>query len=677
MYSRHSALLKIVTTGMFLGIGANAFAAGTSIGPSSRYDLADLDQSVRPGDDFDAFASGGWRARTEIPADQQETGTIDTIVDRTQLQVRKLIETAATSNATPQSRVMAKLYSAFMDQASVEAVGDAPLRANLAVVRGLTDKEAMARFMGGVQQGFGKSFFYCDVWLDLKDPTRNVLRLGQDGLGMRVREAYLGDAAKSAVAAYRDYVVRTLTLIGWPDPNAFGDKIVTMELHIADASWSMAENGDRIKRYTPTTVAGLQKAAPGFPWAAYFSGMGLSNLDRLIAKQVTAFPKLAAIFADTPLETLKAWEVFQVTDSASLYLSRRFVQNRFDFREKFENGLKEQPPRWKIGVDLVNDSLADAVGHEYVSRYLSPAQQAKVEAMVKNFKTAFKTRIERLSWMKPETKVGAIDKLSRVRVFIGHPAHWRDYSALQLDPATLYDDVVKAKAFDWAWARAKLSHPADPDEWALPAQAVDAFSDQSRVAFGITAGILQAPLLDADGDDALNYGGIGEAIGHEMTHQFDDQGRKYDATGAIGDWWTPDDAQRFEQEAAKLAAQYNAFEVLPGLHINGAQTLSENIADLGGLLLALDAYHLSLHGKKAPMIDGMSGDQRLFLAWARVFRTKERAESLRQQAAEGSHTTFRFRALGPARNVDGWYEAFGVRPADHYYVPPRQRVHVW
>ena len=651
-------------------------AAPLSAGPlTSRYDPADFDASVRPGDDFDAYASGGWRRRATIPPDQESIGTVDDISARGQVQLRQLIESGG--RVTKQAKLIRDLYAAYMDEAAVERLDDAPLKADLASLAAIVDKTALAEFMGQTQSRFGKSFFAANVWVGLKQPTLHVLRIDQDGLGMRVREAYLGDGAKAARAAYEDYVAGTLALIGKPDAKRLASDILALELRIAEASWSLVENSDRDKRYNPMTVAELEAFAPGFPWRPYLKGVGAPSLTRLIALQKSAFPRIAAVFADTPLSTIKAWEAFHIADAASPCLSHRFVANAFSFRDKVERGLEQPEPRWKHGVNLVNERLSNAVGYEYVAKYFPPDAKVRAEAMVQHFKTAFKHRIERVTWMTAETKAAAIEKLDRVRVMIGHPDRWLDYNPLTLDRMNLYDSVVRAKAFDWSTELAQLSQPVDPGFWFLSAQAIDAFSDFSRVAIGITAGILQPPLFDPTGDAALNYGGIGEAIGHELTHQFDDQGRKFDARGARNDWWRAEDATRFQEAAARLVTQFNGFEVLTGYRVNGEQTLSENIADLGGLLLALDAYHLSLNGRPAPIIDGLTGDQRVFLAWARVFRIKEREESLRRQAVEGTHTPFKFRAIGPMRNVDAWYDAFGVKPGDRYYVSPADRVRIW
>ena len=666
------------------GHRAMAFACGVALAivgtaqpavaaKPSGVDVSAMDRTVRPGDDFDAFASGAWRARTVIPPDRQEVGSVEDLTASTRERLRLVIEAGAARPRTHDAKLIGDLYAAFMDEARVEAAGDAPLRRDLARLTAVSDKSAMAAYMGRTQGGFGRGFFFCDVWVDLKAPTRPALRLRTAGLGLDYREFY-GDP--ETVNAYRDYVRRTLELVGWPDAAGAARAVVDMELRVAEGSWTIAETGDRIKRYNPMSLSELQALAPGFDWPAYFRGAGVEGVDPIFVQQKSAMPKIAAVYADAPLETLKAWAAFQLADRASPYLSKRFVDNRFSFRGKLQQGLDHEEPRWKRAVQAVDESLPHALGHEYVERYFPPQSRAAVQAMVVNFKAAMAQRIQALDWMTPSTKAYALDKLARVRVLVGHPRRWRDYSALNLDRGDLYGSMRRVLAFNWSAERAKLGRPADPDEWFLSPQTVDGFSDQARLTIGVPAAILQPPFFDPAADPAANYGALGELIGHELTHQFDDQGRKYGVAG-IHDWWAPADAARFEQAAARLAAQYGAIEVMPGVKLNGRQTLTENIADLGGLLLALDAYHLSLGGRPAPVIDGLTGDQRVFLAWAGVFRAKLRDESLKSQALSGTHTPFKFRAIGPMRNIDAWYSAFGVQPGDRYHLPPDERVRIW
>ncbi|MDB5447716.1 MAG: peptidase, partial [Phenylobacterium sp.] len=406
-------------------------------------------------------------------------------------------------------------------------------------------------------------------------------------------------------------------------------------------------------------------------------GAHLGKVDRLILQENTAIPQIAAVFARTPVETLQAWEAFNVADQAAPYLSDPFVQAHFAFRQKTLQGQPQLQPRWKRGVQLVDTQIGEALGKLYVAAYFPPESKAKMVALVSDIRTALKGRIERLDWMSPATKQKALEKLSKLTVKIGYPEKWRDYSGLEIRDGDLYGDVSRAVAFEWDYHVGRMRGPVDRTEWGMTPPTVNAYYRSTLNEIVFPAAILQPPFFDPEADPAINYGGIGGVIGHEMTHGFDDQGRKSDGDGRLTDWWTPADAERFKGEAAKLGKQYAAFEVLPGAHINGDLTMGENIADLGGLHLALDAYHASLHGKPAPVIDGLTGDQRVFLGWAQVWRGKIRDDRLRQMLVTDPHSPNHARVDVPARNVDAFYQAFGVKPGQGMYVAPEDRAHIW
>jgi putative endopeptidase len=392
---------------------------------------------------------------------------------------------------------------------------------------------------------------------------------------------------------------------------------------------------------------------------------------------LTAFPKLAKIFADTPLETLQAWEAFRTTDQAAPYLSKRFVEVQFEFRHKELAGQPVDQPRWKRGIQLVATSLGSAVGREYVARHFPPQSKVKVEELVGELRAALRGRIERLAWMTPETKARALEKLSLFKVKIGYPAKWRDYSALKIDAADLLGNVRRSRAFRWAYDVRKLNRPVDPEEWRTTPQTVNAFYSSTRNEIVFPAAILQPPFFDPSADMAINYGGIGGVIGHELTHGFDDQGRKSDGHGVLTDWWSPADAAKFQAEAAKYGAQFDGYSVAPGVNVNGALTMGENIADLGGLLLAIDAYRASLHATSGPVLDGFTGDQRVFLGWAQVWRAKSRPDALKRQVTTDPHSPPQFRVDGPMRNIDAWYDAWNVKLGDKLYLKPDDRVRIW
>ena len=639
-------------------------------------DLTAGDRSVKPGDDFYAFANGAWDDKAVIPPDQASVGTLRDLSDRTQLQLRTLIETAARDAKTPAAAKIGGLYGAWMDEARVEALDAAPLKADLARIAAIDNRAALSTYMARTYGGFGKSIFGFGVIPDPKQPDVNTAFLGQDGLGLPDRDYYLTDKYKAERDAYLAYIERTLTLVGYADPPAAAKAVLAFETRLAEAHWTKVEQRDIDKIANPMTVAQLQAYAPEIDWPAHFAAAGAPGLAKLIVGPNTAVQKSAAIYAETPLATLKAWETFHVADSASPYLSKRFDDNQFAFRSAL-SGVTAQQPRWKRGVNLINDSLGEAVGQAYVATYFPPDSKARMNALVANLKTALAARIEAAAWMAPETKAEALKKLAKMDVQVGYPDKWRDYSGLTIDPADLYGDIQRSEAFEYAYQLADLGKPVDHKKWDLTPQTVNAYNGglENRIVF--PAGILQAPIFDPKADPAVNYGAAGAVIGHEITHGFDDQGRKIDADGALRDWWTADDAKRFQAEAARFGAQYDSYEPVPGFHINGNLTMGENIADLGGLLAALDAYHASLGGKPAPVLDGLTGDQRFFLAFAQAWKSKARDEALKQQMASNPHSPGHFRAIGPTRNMDAWYAAFDVQPGGKYYLAPADRVRIW
>jgi putative endopeptidase len=674
---------------LFAGAAALSFVAATNnAAPSTSgatrapghygawgLDLTTGNSAVAPGDDFFAYTEGSWYAKTEIPADQASTGVDYALYNRTQDQLLQLIKDAAREPKTPVAAKVGGLYEAFMDEARIEALDDKPLQADLVRVSRVNDKAEFTELMAHTRAGFGQALFALGVIPDPQNPEINTLRVGQGGLGLPDRDYYLTDGFKAQKAAYRAYIERTFTLAGWPTPAANADAVLALETRIAEASWAAADRRDRQKTNNLMTPTELQVYAPGLNWKAYLAASDIRDRNDLIVREKSAVQKIAAIYAETPLDTLKAWEAFHIADAAAPYMSKRFVDSRFEFTKALY-GVQTLRPRWKRGVALVNDSLGQAVGQAYVARYFPPSTKAAVLDMVANLKTAMAARIEHASWMSPATKTEALRKLARMDVQVGYPDKWRDYSGLKIDATDLYGDVRRSNAFEWAYALEDLGRKVDHKKWVMPPQTDDAYNGgfENRIVF--PAGILQSPFFDASADPAVNYGAAGQMIGHEITHGFDDQGRKIDDTGALRDWWAPEDAKRFEAEAAKLGAQYDAYEPAPGFHINGKLTMGENIADLGGLLAALDAYHASLHGKPAPVIDGLTGDQRFFLAFAQGWRLKVREDTLKQQLASNPHSPAAFRLIGTTRNVDAWYSAFGIT-SGKYYLKPDDRVRIW
>jgi putative endopeptidase len=642
------------------------------------YDLSARDMTLAPGDDFFEYANGGYLKTLEIPADRTRYGAFDALNELSQNRMRAVVEKAAADKAASGERAkVGALYRSFLDEAKVNTLGGKPMAADLAKISAIKTKGELARQMGATMGAFGGSIFSAAISEDAKDPDHYAVYLGQAGLGLPDRDYYLEGQFAPQKAKYEQYVARMLTLAGWPKPVENAKAIVAMETEIAKASWTRAERRDDEKMYNAMPVADLGKLAPGFDWAAFLQGANLTKTSRVVVGEKTAFPKIAAIYAKTPLETLKAWAAFNLADQAAPYLANRFDDARFDFRAKTLGGQQTQQPRWKRGVTLVDGQVGEALGKLYVEAYFPPESKAKMLDLVGDIRTAMRARIEKLDWMSPATKAKALEKLTTLRVKIGYPDKWRDYSALVIKDGDLYGNVQRAAAFDWNFRVGRLGGPVDKLEWGMTPPTINAYYNPTGNEIVFPAAILQPPFFDPAGDPAVNFGGIGGVIGHELTHGFDDQGRRYDAKGRLTDWWTPEDAARFQAEATKLGKEYSAFEVLPGAHINGDLTMGENIADLGGLLLALDAYHASLKGQPAPIIDGLTGDQRVFLGWAQVWRGKTRDDRLRQLLVSDPHSPNRARVDVPVRNIDAFYEAFGVKQGDKMYVAPADRVRIW
>ncbi|MFL5297491.1 MAG: M13 family metallopeptidase [Phenylobacterium sp.] len=642
------------------------------------FDLAGRDAATTPGQDFYQYANGAYLKALEIPADRSRFGAFDKLNELSQNRMRAVVEQAAADKAATGERgQVGALYRAFTDEARVEALGKKPLAPDLAAIKAEKTRADIARTMGVSLKTFGGSVFGGQVQPDAKDPDHYAVYIGQAGLGLPDRDYYLEAQFAPQKAKYEAYVTRMLTLAGWPNAKANAKAIVALETEIAKASWTRSEQRDDNAMYNATPTAKLAELAPGFDWAAFLAGAGFSKVDRVVVQEKTALPKIAAIYAKAPIETLKAWQAFNLADQAAPYLSKAFDQAHYDFRNATLSGAKAEAPRWKRGVILVDNQIGEALGKLYVAAYFPPESKAKMLALVGDIRTAMKGRIEKLDWMSQATKAKALEKLAAVTVKIGYPDKWRDYSRLTLTDDDLYGDVKRAIAFDWDFRLSRLGGPVDRAEWGMTPPTINAYYNPLGNEIVFPAAILQPPFFDPDGDMAINYGGIGGTIGHELTHGFDDSGRRYDATGKLTDWWTADDAKRFEAEATKLGKQYGGFEVLSGAKINGDLTMGENIADLGGLLLALDAYHASLNGRPAPIIDGLTGDQRVFLGWAQVWRGKSRDDALRRQLVSDPHAPERARVDVPMRNIDAFYEAFGVKSGDPMFVPAGQRVRIW
>jgi putative endopeptidase len=656
-------------------------------------DLSGMDRSVKPGDDFFRYANGAWLDRTPIPADKPGVSLRLYESDMTEARQHAILESAAkgltTSAPTTLEGKVGAFYKAFMDEGRIEALGAKPIQPELDAIRAAKTRAALGALMGRHVKGFFNSAFALGVDVDTKDVRHYAVYLGQAGLGLPDRDYYLQAQFAPKKAAYQAYLERLLTLEGWPEPKARAADIVALETRIAEASWTKAQQRNPDATYNPYTLAQLEKAAPGFPWRAYLAQAAVGAPAKVVVYEKTAFPKIAAVFAQTPVPVIQAWMAAAVADNAAAYLSRPFDEAYFQFRQKELSGQPEEQVLWKRGVRAVagGDYLAGdrldrfgnlgwAVGQLYAAKYFPPSAKAKVQALVADLKTAYAARIEKLDWMSPATKTEALKKLAAYNVKVGYPDKARDYSKVVIRDDDLVGDVRRAAEADWAFYAGRRNGPVDRDDWAMTPQTNDAYNG-GLIDIVFPAGILQPPIFDESADPAINYGAVGGVIGHELTHGFDDQGRKYDSTGRLRDWWQPSDAKTFEARARMFGAQYSAYEPVPGSHVNGQLTMGENIADLGGLNLALDAYHASLKGRPAPVIDGLTGDQRVFLGWAQAWRGKFRDDYVRKQVVSDPHSPRQYRVNGPARNIDAWYAAFGVKAGETLYLAPYQRVRIW
>ena len=671
--------LAVALAGALAGSQVTAAPAEPQYGDWG-FDTAGMDASVRPGDDFFRYANGTWVARTPIPADRSAWG-VDAILDEgAEARVRGILESDPAAVQGPAAIDAVKIhtaYRAFMDEARIEALGAAPIAPDLAAIRRAASRSDLAALMGTGHEGFQSSIFRMGVGADPKAPDRYTIFIAQGGLGLPDRDYYLQPDFAKKKAAYQAYVAQLLDLAHWRNPGAAAKAVVDFETRIATDSWTRAEGRDPVKTYNPMSLAALKAAAPGFDWSRFMAASGLAAVNHVVIRQNTAVSKIAADFRAAPISTLKAWAAFHVADSAAPVLDHRFDQAHFAFRLKLLRGQTAELARWKRGVDFVNEGMGEAVGRIYVAHYFPVEAKAKIDDLVGRLKVALGERIDHLDWMSAQTKAKARAKLAKFAVKIAYPAVWRDYSALKVSATNAAGDVRAFQRFEWRRQVKRLNDPVDRTEWNMTPQTVNAYYSPSQNEIVFPAAILAAPYFDPNADMAANFGGIGGVIGHEMTHGFDDQGRQFDGTGALSDWWSKADADQFKAQAKRLNAQYDTYSPYPGVHVKGDQTTGENIADLGGILVALDAYHAALGGKPDKVIDGLTGDQRFFLAYAQSWRDVRREDAVRDQLVRDVHSPEIYRVNGIVRNVDAWYAAFPVSPTDKLYLAPADRVRIW
>ncbi len=642
------------------------------------FDLSGMDGTVRPGDDFFRYGGGRWLQSAEIPADRSSWGPFYELRAKAEGEVRAILDALASAPQAPGSdaRKIADCYGAFLDVAAIERGGLAPARSDLAAIAGAISHEEIARLC--VRRDIGaRGPMSIDIWADDQDPDRYIVNISQGGLGLPSRDYYLQPSFADARGKYRTYVAKLLALAEMPDPAASAHAIVALETRIAELHWPAVRVGDRNLTYNPKSRAQLMAMAPEFPWEDAFDALELAQHDRFGAKEPDAIAALAQLFRTTPVAQWRDYLTFHYLNAAADVLPQTFDDLAFDFNGRTLTGRTSKSERWKRATSAVNAALGEAVGRLYVEHHFPPGAKAQVRALVESLRTAFRARIKAADWMSPATKTAALRKLERLRVKIGYPDRWRDYSTLDVRAGDALGNRARARAWDWRRRVARLDRPTDREEWGMTPQTVNAYSNAFFNEIVFPAAILQAPYFDPDADAAVNFGGIGGVIGHEMSHGFDDQGSKSDENGVLRSWWTTADLEKFEARTSALAGQYGRYEPLPGLHLNGETTLGENIADNSGLAIAFDAYRLSLGGALPPVLDGFSGAQRFFLSWAQTYRQKAREAQIRQDVVSDPHSPPEFRVNGVVRNMDAWYEAFDVQPGDLLYLAPGERIRVW
>ena len=642
-----------------------------------------IESSVRPQDDFFEYLNGKWLKNVEIPADKSSWGSFMELRENTLPQIRGIIEKASAGNpaAGTDAQRIGDFWASFMDEARLEQLGVTPLGSELGKIAAIKDKSELPAVLARLGKIGVNVPFDFGIHQDNKDSTKYVADIYQGGLGMPDRDYYLKtDDAKLAdvKAKYLTHIEKTLTLAGDKNAAANAKAIVDFETELAKVQWTKVELRDPIKAYNKVNLADMAKIAPNYDWATWLQTAGITGkTDYVIVSQPTYLKGFAELSNKTSLDTWKAYLAMHLVDSYSSYLSKAFVDQRFDFYGKTLSGVTQIEPRWKRGVGVVERAQGEAVGKLYVAEHFPAERKARMETLVKNLLVAYKQSIDKLDWMSPATKKEAQAKLAKFTPKIGYPNKWKDYSALVVKRDDLVGNVMRSRVVEADRELNKLGKPIDREEWGMTPQTINAYYNPEMNEIVFPAAILQPPFFDANADDAVNYGGIGAVIGHEISHGFDDQGAQYDGDGNLRDWWSPSDHKNFKAKTKMLVEQYNAFEPLPGYHVNGELTLGENIADNSGLAIAAKAYQISLNGKKAPVINGFTGEQRLYMGWAQVWRSKMREPAQIAQVKTDPHSPGQYRANGTLKNQPGFYEAFKVKQGDKMYLAPKDRVIIW
>jgi putative endopeptidase len=675
--------------------GSSAWAATPAPAPHAAdrptgVDLAGMDHSVKPGDDFDGYANGNWRKTAVIPPDRASTGIFLQVFNKAEQRNADLIKAAGAANAPAGSNEskIADYYAAFMDQAGIAKHGLSPLKPELTKIDAIKTPADLAGVLGGQLRAdvdpvnatnfSTEHLFGLFVTQGLEDSAHNVAYLLQGGLGMPNRDYYLAtDKDMAGIRAkYQSYIATQLKNAGIVDADAKAKAVFELEMKIAKVHESLVDSEDVHKANNPWNTADFAAKAPGLDWPAYLHAAGLDTQKQITVWQPSAIRGISALVASEPLDTWKAFLIFHTINHSAGLLPPAFADAGFEFYGHTLQGTPKQRDRWKRAIGALNNDLGDAVGQIYVKKYFPASSKAQVKQMVDNILAAFTDRVDQLDWMTRATKQKAKAKIATVRVGVGYPETWRDYADLTISRDDPVGNHLRAEQHEYQHQLAKLGQPVDKGEWWMTPQTVNAVNLPLQNALNFPAAILEAPFFDPKADAASNYGSIGAVIGHEISHSFDNTGAEFDAKGRLANWWTPEDQAHFKATGQKLVEQYNAYEPLPGLHVNGQQTLGENIADVSGLTIAWIAYHKSLGGKPAPVINGLSGDQRFFLAFAQSWRTKTRPAALRAQVIGDGHAPGNFRAR-TVRNLDAWYDAFSPKPGEKLYLAPRDRVKIW
>ncbi|MDT7527504.1 M13 family peptidase [Sphingopyxis sp. SE2] len=636
------------------------------------FDLSGMDKSVQPGDDFYAYANGTWAKNTQIPADKSNYGMFTALADLSQKRTQEILEAA---KADPNSMI-GRAYASYLDAPAVEAKGLAPIEPWLNKIRAV-DKAGLAGLLAEADRSGVQHFFGGYVGQDDKNPEVYIYTMFQGGIGMPDRDFYLKENERNAKlqAAYLKHLENILTLAGEKDAAARAKAVYDFEKQVATVHWDKNDSSDATKVYNKMTIAELAQAAPGFDWATFIRGIGV-NEDSILVSQPSAFAGEAKLLAGAPIGVIRDMLIVRSLDGFSGVLPDAVAQEAFSFYGTALSGTPQMQERWKRAVDFTTGNMGEAVGKDYVAKYFPPETKAAMDVLVKNVLAALDTRITNLTWMQPETKVKAKKKLANFTTKIGYPDRWKDYSKLEIKTGDLFGNALRSNQFAHDDNISRLGGPIRRWEWGMTPMTVNAYANFGMNEIVFPAAILQPPFFDPHADDAINYGGIGAVIGHEISHHFDDQGAKYDETGKLADWWTPADVAAFEAAGKALVAQYDAYEVLPGEKLDGTFTLGENIGDLAGLTIAYDAYKKSLGGKEAPVIDGLTGDQRFFLGWAQVWRRNYREQNLSQRITTDPHSPS-IQRTWVSRNLDPWYKAYQIKQGQKLYLAPKDRVRIW